>query len=66
MLYVMKMTRENCVACGDGFNDITMIKFAGVGVAMANAQPAVKAASDYVTYSNDEDGLVHVIDKYFK
>ena len=66
MLYVMKMSRQDCVACGDGFNDITMIKFAGVGVAMANAQPAVKAASDYVTYSNDEDGLVHVIEKYFK
>lgn len=66
MLYLMKMSREDCVACGDGFNDITMIKFAGVGVAMANAQPAVKEAADYITYSNDEDGLVHVIDTYFK
>ena len=66
MLYIMKMSREDCVACGDGFNDITMIKFAGVGVAMANAQPAVKEAADYVTYSNDDDGLVHVINKYFK
>ena len=65
MLPILGISRKNCIACGDGFNDITMIKFAGVGVAMANAQPAVKAAADYITYSNDEDGIVHVIEKYF-
>ncbi len=66
MLYIMKMSREDCVACGDGFNDITMIKYAGLGVAMANAQPEVKAAADIVTRSNDEDGLIPVIEKYFQ
>ncbi len=65
MLYIMKMSKEDCVACGDGFNDITMIKYAGLGVAMANAQPEVKEAADIVTLSNDEDGLIPVIEKYF-
>ena len=38
-----------------------MIKYAGVGVAMANAQEEVKAAADYITASNDEDGVAKVI-----
>lgn len=49
------------IACGDGFNDISMIKYAGVGVAMANAQEEVKAVADYITASNDEDGVAQVI-----
>lgn len=56
---------EDMVCCGDGFNDISMIQYAGTGVAMGNAQPAVKAAADYVTGSNDEDGLVQVIERFF-
>lgn len=58
-------TSEDVVCCGDGFNDITMLQYAGVGVAMANAQAAVKEAADEITLSNDEDGLVPVIEKYF-
>lgn len=59
--------RADTIACGDGFNDISMIKYAGVGVAMANAQEAVKEAADMVTKgTNDEDGLLEVIDKYLK
>ena len=65
MLPLIGMTREDCVACGDGFNDITMIKYAGVGVAMGNAQQAVKDVADMVTDTNEEDGLVSVIEKYF-
>ncbi|MCM1179184.1 MAG: Cof-type HAD-IIB family hydrolase [Clostridium sp.] len=58
--------REDTVACGDGFNDISMIQYAGVGVAMANAQEAVKEAADMVTKkSNDEDGLLEVVARYF-
>ena len=64
MLETVGMTRENAICCGDGFNDLTMIEYAGVGVAMANAQPAVKEAADYVTASNDEDGIVQVIDEF--
>jgi hypothetical protein len=51
------LTLENCMAFGDGMNDLTMIEAAGVGVAMANACPAVLAAADHVTLSNDEDGV---------
>ncbi len=57
-------TREEMMACGDGFNDLSMIKFAGMGVAMANAQPAVKDASDYITLSNEEDGVAHVVELF--
>lgn len=56
--------REEMICCGDGFNDMSMIQYAGLGVAMGNAQPEVKAAADYVTGSNDQDGLVHVIEKF--
>lgn len=58
---IIGSSRENMIACGDGFNDISMIKYAGVGVAMANAQEEVKAAADYITVSNDEDGVAKVI-----
>lgn len=50
-------TLENCISFGDGTNDLSMISMAGIGVAMANACPEVLAAADYVTASNDEDGV---------
>lgn len=59
-------TKENLVACGDGFNDLSMIEYAGMGVAMANAQDAVKEKADYITASNDEDGVAKVIEKFFE
>lgn len=49
---------------GDGLNDISMLKSAGIGVAMANAQEACKDAADYVTLSNDEDGVAAAIEKF--
>lgn len=61
MLPMVGISRENCIACGDGFNDITMIQYAGVGVAMGNAQQAVKDVADLITDTNDEDGIVRVI-----
>lgn len=64
MLEAVGMTAADAVCCGDGFNDISMIKYAGVGVAMGNAQQAVKDAADYITGTNDEDGLVEVINKF--
>ena len=60
------MKREDVVCCGDGFNDIEMICYAGVGVAMGNAQPVVKEAADYITAANDEDGLIEVIEKFLQ
>lgn len=64
MLSSVGLTRENTICCGDGYNDLTMIEYAGVGVAMANAQPKVKEKADYITASNDEDGIVQVIDEF--
>lgn len=50
-------TREQCVAFGDEQNDVDMLRFAGVGVAMGNGAPSVKAAADYLTAGVDEDGI---------
>ena len=61
LLENLGLPRENVICCGDGFNDISMIKFAGVGVAMGNAKPEVKEAADYITATNDDDGRVEVI-----
>ena len=66
MLPIVGIPREDCIACGDGFNDIGMIKFAGIGVAMGNAQQVVKDAADMITLTNDEDGIIPVIKKYFQ
>lgn len=65
MLEMIGIGLEDTICCGDGFNDLSMIKCAGVGVAMGNAQPEVKAAADYITADNDSDGLVEVIKVLF-
>ncbi|MFI3318537.1 MAG: Cof-type HAD-IIB family hydrolase [Rikenellaceae bacterium] len=49
--------QEEMIAFGDGFNDLTMIEYAGHGVAMANAQAIVKERADALALSNDEDGV---------
>jgi len=64
LLEKIGMTREEMIACGDGFNDQSMIEYAGLGVAMANAQEPVKAAADYITLSNEEDGVAAVVEKF--
>lgn len=61
---ILGCTKDSMIACGDGFNDKSMIEFAGLGVAMANAQETVKQSADYITLSNDEDGVAHVIEKF--
>lgn len=66
MLNTIGMKKEDIICCGDGFNDMTMIAYAGIGVAMENAQDAVKEKADYVTKSNDEDGIVHVIKRFMQ
>jgi Cof subfamily protein (haloacid dehalogenase superfamily) len=57
-------TMEETIAMGDAWNDREMLQAAGLGVAMANAQPALKELADYVTKSNNEDGVAHVVDKF--
>lgn len=52
---------EDVVAFGDDHNDVDLIRAAGLGVAMANAVPAVLEAADQVTGSNDEDGVGEVL-----
>ncbi|MCD5414437.1 MAG: Cof-type HAD-IIB family hydrolase [Clostridiales bacterium] len=61
-----KIKREEIIAIGDGQNDITMLEFAGVGIAMGNSSQEVKDKADYVTASNDEEGIALAIDKYFR
>lgn len=61
---ILGIPREDIMACGDGANDIDMIRKAGFGVAMSNAIDEVKAAADYVTLSNDEDGVAKAIERY--
>jgi len=49
--------RRDVMAIGDSYNDIDMLKWAGIGVAVSNAPPEVKRHADYVTTSNDENGV---------
>lgn len=56
--YRLGFTREQTVAFGDGLNDCDMISCAGIGVAMGNANQAVKACADYVTSPVDQDGIL--------
>jgi Cof subfamily protein (haloacid dehalogenase superfamily) len=60
----MGCTLNECMAFGDGLNDYTMIEAAGVGVAMENAVDAVKGVADYITKSNDEDGVASAIYRF--
>ena len=53
LLRAKGLTAANLMACGDGWNDLPMIRLAGMGVAMGNAQPPVKAAANYLTADND-------------
>lgn len=54
---------ESTMGFGDGENDLTLIRMAGTGVAMKNAIPALKDCADYITLSNDEDGVADAIEK---
>ena len=57
---------EECIAFGDAENDIPMLEFAGIGVAMGNARDAVKAMADEVTLSNEEDGIAHSLYRHIE
>ena len=61
LLSKINLTPADLMAFGDGYNDLSMLKLAGVGVAMANAAPEVRADADYVTLSNEEDGVAEAL-----
>ncbi len=58
------ISSEEMIAIGDGLNDLPMIEYAGLGVAMENAHALVRKRADFVTKSCDEDGVAYAIDKY--
>ncbi len=64
LLQRLGMKREEMIACGDGYNDLSMIKYAGLGVAMENAVLPVRNAADYITASNNDDGVGLVVEKF--
>ena len=64
MASMLGAAREQVIAFGDSDNDLEMIRYAGIGVAMGNAVPALKEAADYVTLTNDEDGVAAALHKF--
>lgn len=56
--------KEEIICMGDAENDLHMIQYAGLGVAMENAFDHVKKEADYITKSNEDDGVAHVIEKF--
>ena len=66
LLNSIGLTADAMICCGDGYNDLSMIEYAGLGVAMENAQPIIKESADFITRSNDEDGILHVINLFMR
>ena len=61
MMEIHQISREEMMAFGDGENDMEMLEFAGIGVAMGNAEEQVKAVADHVTAGIDEDGILKAL-----
>jgi hypothetical protein len=60
----LNIAPEETMCLGDNYNDVDMIRLAGIGVAMGHAPPAVRDAADYVTGTHDEDGVGHAIRRF--
>ena len=58
------IARENVMAIGDQHNDVTMLRWAGLGVAMGNASPEIQSVADVVTSHIDDDGVAAAIEQY--
>lgn len=63
LLEHLEITREEAIAVGDGVCDVTMLQLAGMGIAMGHSQDSVKVCADYVTASNEEDGVALAVEK---
>lgn len=61
LLTKINLTPADMIAFGDGYNDLSMLRLAGMGVAMANAAPELRAEANHVTLSNEEDGVAHAL-----
>ena len=64
LLAKVNLTPEDMIAFGDGYNDLSMLRLAEMGVAMANAAPEVRAEADYITLSNEEDGVAAALEHF--
>ena len=63
---ILNISKEEIMAIGDNVNDIQMIENSKIGVAMDNSWDEIKLRADYITKSNDEDGVVEAIEKFCK
>ena len=61
---ILDISLDQIMACGDGNNDYEMIKQAGTGVAMENGEPGVKKIADFITKTNDEEGVAFAIEHF--
>ena len=66
LMRYLDINRDKVICVGDSINDMPMLRYAGMGVAMGNAQDKVKQLADYVTLSHNEDGVANVINKFMK
>lgn len=60
----MGIARENVMAIGDSYNDIDMLEYAGLGIAMANAPEAIRRKADYVTGHHEQDGVAEALRRF--
>ena len=61
---ILNINREEIMCLGDSENDLSMIEFAGLGVAMGNAEEFLKEKADYITDTNENDGVAKAIEKF--
>lgn len=66
LLPKLNIETNELIAFGDGHNDFNMLKISGIGVAMDNAVSDLKVISDFVTLSNENDGIAFALEKYLK
>ncbi|MDE6852661.1 MAG: Cof-type HAD-IIB family hydrolase, partial [Lachnospiraceae bacterium] len=60
----LDVAKDRVICVGDSYNDLPMLRYAGMGVAMGNAAQEIREQADYVTGTNDEDGIVELIKKF--
>jgi Cof subfamily protein (haloacid dehalogenase superfamily) len=69
MLFLLEkygLTDKDVMAIGDNYNDIEMLQYAGLGIAMGNSPEEVKAHARFITLDNDSDGIKFALDKFVK